>query len=151
MKSRTVAHSRPFAADWLITWKVSISSVVLQKMVNAFGDISHKASRRSLGFSFQDLSNFISMPSCCCYCKKPINSLVQQTIQTHIRSILLSSSYNTCKKTQITPPPSNKLPQPHRKPNLKPTDFGDEAFRLHLYPSLVFPISSLFSALVNFE
>lgn len=139
MKSRTVAHSCPFAADWLITWKVSISSVVLQKMVNAFGDISHKASRKSLGFSFQDLSNFIPMPSFCCYCKKPINSLVQQTIQTHIRSTLLSSSYNTCKKPQITPPhhqissPSPPENQTSNPLTLETTRLSDCICIPHLY------------------
>ena len=50
MKSRTVAHSCPFVTDWLITWKVSIFYVVLQKIVNAFQDIGHKASRKILGF-----------------------------------------------------------------------------------------------------
>lgn len=34
-----------------------------------------------MGFSFQVLSNLISIPSFCCYCKKPIiTSLVHQTV-----------------------------------------------------------------------
>lgn len=110
-----------------------------------FGISATKAQGKSLGFSFQDPSNFISMPSFCCHYKKtPLHLRTKQSSQ--IRGILPSSSDNTHKNPSLLTAP----PSPAKSKSLKTPNSGNKAaLRLHLYPSLVFPISSLFNALVN--
>lgn len=77
-------------------------------MINAFHGISHKASTKILGFGLQELNNFFSMPSICCYLKKSITSLVHQIVQTHITTIQFKD------KTQKTHLPTQKIPKPQK-------------------------------------
>lgn len=110
-------------------------------MVNYFHGISHKAST-ILGFSLQDLNNFVSMPSFCCYPKKSITSLVHHSPDTNY--------YHPVHMTNIQN--YTLLSSPKKSPNPKnPANSHILERKRCLYPSLVLLISSLLSALVNLK
>lgn len=50
MNEWAAAHSWPFVAGWLLTWKVLIFFYVVLQKVNDFQDTSHQASRKIPGF-----------------------------------------------------------------------------------------------------
>lgn len=79
MKSRTVAHSCP---GWLCG-SYTFFMLCFGRWWTFFGISATKPQEKSLGFSFQDLSNFISMLSFCCYYKKtPLHLCSRQSRHT---------------------------------------------------------------------